>query len=570
VLPAQVPKPRKTGAVWLGIADLRQAGRQIGFSAIGAVLPILCASSASAGEAMSGLDPTVVMLSRIQFAVTIMFHYIFPPLAIGLGVILVFLDGMWLRTGAAVYGQAAKFWTRIFGLNFAVGVASGIVMEFEFGTNWATYSRFVGDVFGSALAAEGIFAFFLESGFLAILVFGWNRVGPRMHFFSTCMVALGSVFSSIWIIVANSWQQTPAGHHIVPLMRDGAPWVVDGIPMMRAEIVDFWAMVFNPSTVHRLVHVWMGSLIMGGFFVMSISAWYLLRDRRREFAVRSFRGALVLATGASLAMLVSGHFQARNVYETQPAKLAAFEGHFETGRGDMTLLGLPDEQQEVVHFELSLAGGLSFLLLDDFDAPVMGLDRFRPEDRPRVAIPFATYHLMVALGMFFIGVTLAACFFWWRGVLFQQRWLLWIFVFAVIGAVAANETGWVASETGRQPWIVHPPIAWEEDGTLRVNEAGVVEYDESLGLRTADAASPAIEADQVLGSIVMFGLIYSLLFAVWVFVLNDKIQKGPEPIEGERGEDEAFLDAAARRPGHKDTLTSSKSERRGPRRAEEE
>jgi cytochrome d ubiquinol oxidase subunit I len=242
----------------------------------------------------------VLLLSRIQFAFTIMFHYIFPPLTIGLAVVLVYLDGRSLQNGDPVYGSAARFWTRIFALNFAVGVATGIVMEFQFGTNWATYSRFVGDVFGSALAAEGIFAFFLESGFLAVLVFGWNRVGPRMHFFATCMVALGSIFSSIWIVVANSWQQTPAGSHIVPVLRDGVPWVIDGVPMMRAEIVDFWAMVLSPSSVHRLVHVWIGCFIMGGFFVMSISAWYLLRDRHREFAERSFNGALVLATLASL------------------------------------------------------------------------------------------------------------------------------------------------------------------------------------------------------------------------------------------------------------------------------
>src|SRR3990172_310830 len=176
----------------------------------------------------------VVLMSRIQFALTIMFHYLFPPLTIGMGVVLVYLEAMYLRTGENIYEQAARFWTKIFAVNFAIGVATGIVMEFQFGTNWAAYSRFVGDVFGSALAAEGIFAFFLESGFLAVLVFGWDRVGPKSHFFATLMVALGSIFSSIWITVANSWQQTPAGHHIVPILRDGVPWVVDGVPMMRA------------------------------------------------------------------------------------------------------------------------------------------------------------------------------------------------------------------------------------------------------------------------------------------------------------------------------------------------
>lgn len=220
----------------------------------------------------------VVLLSRLQFAFTIMVHYLFPPLSIGLGVLLVIFEAIWLKTGDPDWHRLTKFWVKLFAVTFAVGVSTGIVMEFEFGTNWAVYSRFVGDVFGSALAAEGIFAFFLESGFLAVLVFGWDRVGKKMHFFSTLMVCLGSIFSSVWIVVANSWQQTPAGHHFVDAARG-----------QRAEIVDFWALVFNPSTMDRLVHVWIGALLTGTFFVMSISAYYLLRNRHVVFARRSFR-----------------------------------------------------------------------------------------------------------------------------------------------------------------------------------------------------------------------------------------------------------------------------------------
>src|SRR5690242_16726309 len=205
----------------------------------------------------------VVMLSRVQFALTIMFHYIFPPLTIGLGGLIVMLEATYLRTRDREYELSAKFWTKIFAVNFVMGVATGIVMEFQFGTNWATYSRFVGDVFGSALAAEGIFAFFLESGFLAVLVFGWDRVSPKFHFFATLMVSLGSMFSAIWIVVANSWQQTPAGHRIVERVLNGQPYT-------RAETVDFWAVVFNPSSMNRLVHVWIGAFILGAFFIMSI------------------------------------------------------------------------------------------------------------------------------------------------------------------------------------------------------------------------------------------------------------------------------------------------------------
>jgi len=500
----------------------------------------------------------VLWLSRIQFALTVMFHYLFPPLTIGLGVVLVYLDWMRLRTGEPVYDRAARFWTRLFSLNFAIGVASGIVMEFEFGTNWSVYSRFVGDVFGSALAAEGIFAFFLESGFLAVLVFGWDRVSPRLHFLATFMVALGSSFSAVWIVIANSWQQTPAGHHVVPVLRDGVPWVVHGVPVMRAEIVDFWAMVLNPSSVERLVHVWLGCLVMGAFFVTSVSAWYLLHGRHREFAERSFRGALVLGALASLALLVSGDLQARNVYATQPEKLAAFEGHYRSGRGDLTLFGIPDTEAQRVDHALVVPGGLSLLLFGRTDAPVVGLDRFRPEDRPPVAIPFVAWRLMVGLDLFFIALSLAGLFFWWRRTLLAQRWLLWIFVLAVLGAVAANQAGWVAAEVGRQPWIVHPPVPRDASGALVLDAEGHVPYDAKQGLRTHDAVSPVLDAGQLRGSLAAFGAIYALLFAVWIFVLDDLIRTGPEPHRAHAAlplpAGEGLLGAAAQRPGHETGL----------------
>jgi cytochrome d ubiquinol oxidase subunit I len=469
-------------------------------------------------------------LSRLQFALTIAFHYIFPPLTIGIGIVLVWLEGRYLRTRQPIFEKAARFWTKVFALNFAVGVATGIVMEFQFGTNWAAYSRFVGDVFGSALAAEGIFAFFLESGFLALLVFGWDRVGPRMHFFSTAMVALGSIFSSIWIVVANSWQQTPAGHHVVQVLRDGVPLVRDGRPVLRAEIVDFWALVFNPSTVHRLVHVWIGAFTVGAFFVMSISAWYLLKGVHREFAKRSFDGALLLATVSALAMPVSGHYQSGNVYEQQPAKLAAFEGHYKTGPGDLSLFGIPDDDDETVRFDIAIPGGLSLLVHGDPARSLVGLDRFRPADRPPVLPSFLSYHLMVALGLLFVGLTLLASFLRWRGRLYETRWLLWIFVPAVVLPILANEVGWVAAEVGRQPWIVHPPVEWTADGAdLVVDGDGFVAYDEREGLRTVDGVSPSVRADQVLGSLIGFGAVYLGLGAVWLFVLDRKIKAGPEP-----------------------------------------
>jgi len=469
---------------------------------------------------------SVEFLSRLQFALTIMFHYIFPPLAIGMGVLLVWFEGMFLKTGNPVYERATRFWVKIFGLNFAIGVASGIVMEFQFGTNWANYSRFVGDVFGSALAAEGIFAFFLESGFLAVLVFGWNRVSPRWHFFSTIMVSLGSIFSSIWIVVANSWQQTPAGFHLVTNPETG---------FVRAEITDFWALVFNPSTVPRLVHVWLGAMIMGGFFTMSIAAFYLLKKRHQEFARKSFAAGLVLAFFGSILALVQGHAQAVNVAEHQPAKLAAFEGHFETGEdgAPLYLLGWPDEEEERVKAGVAVPGMLSFLVHGDTSRPVTGLDAFKPEDRPPVWLSFMSFHLMVGLGTIFIVLTVMGMWFLIRGTLYEKRWLLWIFVFAVLGPLAANQLGWIAAEVGRQPWIVY----------------GL--------LRTSDGLSPVLDSGQVLGSIIMFGLIYLLLTAVWLMVLDAKIRKGPE--EAEPGAPGGLMNAAAAMTGKSESLTSAKN-----------
>ena len=475
----------------------------------------------------------VLLLSRLQFALTIMFHYLFPPLTIGLGVMLVVLEGLYLKTRDPQYEAATRFWTRIFALNFAMGVATGIVMEFQFGTNWATYSRYVGDVFGSALAAEGIFAFFLESGFLAVLVFGWNRVSPRMHFFATVMVCLGSIFSSIWIIVANSWQQTPAGYHLVER-------VINGQKQVRAEITDFWAVVFNPSTMHRLIHVWIGAFILGAFFVMSVTAFYILKKRHEEIARKTFKAALVVGALASMAALISGHFQANNVYRHQPDKLAAFEGHFRTGEGGapLFLFGIPDEKNQQVRYAVSVPGGLSFLIHGDTKRVVRGLDQVPRSEWPPVGLSFQTYHLMATLGILFIVLTLFALLLLWRGKLFRSRWLLWVFVLAVVGPYLSNQAGWAAAEVGRQPWIVYKL------------------------LKTSEALSPAVHAGHVLGSILMFGVIYSMLFAVWIYVLHQKIRQGPIPAAAdEEIAREGLLAAAAQLARHEGASLTAASDK---------
>jgi cytochrome d ubiquinol oxidase subunit I len=454
----------------------------------------------------------VELLARIQFAFTIAFHYIFPPLSIGLGIALVIMEGLYLKTRDKAYHEMARFWTKIFGLTFAIGVASGIVMEFEFGTNWATYSRFVGDIFGSALAAEGIFAFFLESGFLAILLFGWDKVGKKLHFFATCMVAFGAHFSAVWIIVANSWQQTPAGSHlevagkIVPpdYVPTAAEW-----EQSRMVIDNFWAVVFNPSTVDRLSHTVIGAWQAGAFLLISVAAFYLLRKRHPGFARRSMKIGLVMAMVSSLLSLVSGHSSAQIVAEHQPSKLAAMEGLYETtSNAPLTLFGWVDTENGRT-VGPKIPGALSLLIGGDRETEVTGLNAFSPDLRPPVQATFQFFHFMVTIGMLLILIAFTGGFLWWRGRLWDDRsaftrgyW--WVAVFAVFLPQIANQFGWFAAEIGRQPWIV-----WGY-------------------LRTSDGLSKVVSAQQVLGSLIGFMLIYTLLFALFIYLLNKKIQKGPE------------------------------------------
>jgi cytochrome bd ubiquinol oxidase subunit I len=410
----------------------------------------------------------------------------------------VVVEGLWLKTGNPLYLRMAKFWVKVFALTFALGVASGIVMEFQFGTNWATYSRFVGDIFGSALAAEGIFAFFLESGFLAVLLFGWDKVKPKMHFFSALMVCLGAHFSAVWIIVANSWQQTPAGYHLV---QHGET--------IRAEITDFWAVVFNPSSMERLSHTLAGCWQAGAFLVLSVSAYYLLTGRHLEFARRSFKIALGLALVAGVLQMVTGHASAKVVAEYQPAKLAAMEGHYPASApADLYLFGWVDDQNERVVGGVKMPGMLSWLVHGDREAPVTGLNSFERSDRPPVNVTFQCYHGMVAIGMGLMALSVAGLFYWWRGKLLQSRWLLWLFVFSVLGPQLANQLGWFTAEIGRQPWIVY----------------GL--------LRTSDGLSKVVSGQQIIGSLIMFSFIYMLLFSLFIYLLHQKISHGPdEPVE---------------------------------------
>lgn len=445
----------------------------------------------------------VEILARIQFAFTVAFHYIYPPLSIGIGLLLVIFESLYLKTGNKDYEVLTRFWIKIFAITFGIGVATGIIMEFEFGTNWAVYSKYVGDIFGSALAAEGLFAFGLESTFLGVLLFGYNRVKPWVHLVSTIGVFLGSMFSAVWIVVANSWQQTPAGYHIVG----------EGL-RARAEVTDFWVMVFNPSSVDRLIHTWQGSFLAGAFMILSVHAYYIRRKKFESISKKAFKIALIVATIVSLSQLISGHSSADGVAVNQPAKLAAMEGHFEKNApADLYLFGWVDKKNQKVS-GLKIPGGLSFLVHQNFNKPIIGLNHFDEKDRPsQVNAVFQFYHIMIAIGMFLIALTLYASFLYWRGTLFETKWILWIFSFSVILPQIANQVGWFAAEMGRQPWVVYGH------------------------LRTSDAFSQEVTSNQILFSLVFFTLIYFFLFVLFLYSLNKKIKHGPdnnlsiEPIE---------------------------------------
>lgn len=433
------------------------------------------------------MDP--VLLGRIQFAMTVGFHFIFPPLTIGMAWLIVWFMGKYKNTGLDYYKKLTKFWFHLFAVSFAIGVATGITMEFQFGTNWSEYSRFVGDIFGAPLAAEGIFSFFLESTFMGILLFGWNRVSKKVLWISSLMVAIGSTMSGFWIIVANSWMQTPAGYKIVG---------------SRAELTDFWAALFNPSTFPRFFHTIDGALMTGAFFITGVSAWYLLKGQHIKFAKESLRAALILAAISSVLQLGLGHYHAVQVAHTQPEKLAAIEGLYETQKCAPALLfGIPDHEEAKVHGDIRLPCMLSLLAYGDMDAEVKGLKEFPREHWPPIVLTFYPFHLMVGLGMFFILIGFIGLFLLWKKKLYTNTLFLKLLFFIIPLPFIANQLGWLTAEVGRQPWIVY-----------RV-------------MKTTDAISTNVPAGQVLASLIIFALLYSVLFFVWIYALRKIIKQGP-------------------------------------------
>ncbi len=434
-----------------------------------------------------------LLLSRIQFGLNISFHYLFPPLSIGLGLMLVIMEGAYLVTKNPVYERMTHFWVKIFALIFAVGVATGLVQIFGFGTNWATFSRFVGNVFGSILGAEGIFAFFLESGFLGILLFGWNRVGPKMHFFATVMVTVGAHFSGVWIVIANSWMQTPAGHAIE---GEGAA--------RHAVIENFWAVLNNPSSQDRLVHVIVAAWLTGAFLVLSVSAYYLIKKIHLDVATRCFKMGMVVAAVCIILQGFSGDSTARGVAVNQPIKLAAFEGVYTTETPTpMWVIGAVNAKEKKV-WGIQIPGLLSFLTFRNFREPVPGLDQFPRELWPNVPIVFQTYHGMIFMwGLMLLGVVFGLVA-WKRKKILESKWTLRFLVISVIFPEIGNQLGWDSAEIGRQPWVVHNVLL------------------------TKEGVSPNIQPGQVIFSLALFSLIYLLIFILFIYLLDRKIKDGPE------------------------------------------
>jgi len=444
------------------------------------------------------MDP--VVLSRVQFGFTVGFHYIFPAITMGLTLAIVVLETRAWRRQDAIARQASAFLIRILSVVFVIGVATGIVLAVTIGTNWSSFSRLVGDVFGVALVAEGIFAFFLESTFLGVLLFGKERVSPKMYWLSALLVAVGAHLSGLWILVANSWMQTPAGYAVT----------TDGI-----VLTDWWAAFANPSTGVRFVHTILGGWITGGFLVAGISAWYLLKGRHLETAKAMMRVALAILIVSALAMPFAGHVHSVQVANTQPAKLAAYEGLWQTStNAPLALFGIPDESTGTTNFYVGVPGFLSFLIGFDFNRQVLGLNDVPLDERPPVLLSFASYHIMIALGGLFVLVALAGAVLWRTGRLWgSSRWTRWYLrglVLAIPLPHLANQFGWIGAEVGRQPWTVY----------------GV--------LRTKDAVSVVVPDWQILTSLALLAIVYAFLFFLFVARLRRIVREGPAATAGHR------------------------------------
>lgn len=449
----------------------------------------------------------VALLSRIQFALTVAYHFIFVPLSIGLGLILAIFATKYHRSRSEADGNAMRFWVRIFTATFAIGVATGITMEFSFGTNWADYSRFVGDIFGAPLAAEALFAFFLESVFLGVLLFGRNKVSSLFYTVSAWLVWAGSCLSALWILIANSWMQTPAG---AELAADGS----------KAVITDFLAAAFNPSTLPRYTHVVVALLIMGAFASLAVGAWYLLRDKHADFAMKTIRVGAVVGIVASCALIVTAHSSAVEVSQEQPTKLAMMEGMYDDEVPPLYAFGWVDEENQQVVTPFSIPGGTSFLATGTWDAQYQGLNSLAQTEKYGdmdvadlpVNLVFQSYHLMVAMyGLIMITAILAVVFSLRGGRIRSMRWLQKLLLVSPLFPFIAIQVGWITAEVGRQPWVVYPSTSGPD----------------GVSLLTNNAISQSVSAPELLLTLALFAAVYVFLFVGWARVISRFIKRGP-------------------------------------------
>ena len=434
---------------------------------------------------------TALELARIQFAFTVSFHIIFPAISIGLASFLAVLEWRWLRTNESIYHDLFKFWVKVFALSFGMGVVSGVVMSYQFGTNWSEFSRIAGSVTGPLLTYEVMSAFFLEAGFLGIMLFGWGRVSPKAHFFATLMVAIGTCISMFWILSSNSWMQTPQGFAIE-----------NGIIVPT----DWWAIVFNPSFPYRFAHMAAAAFLVSSLLVVGTAAWHLLKGRRDELVKKSFSMGLWMVLVTSCLQVVIGDNHGLNTLKHQPAKLAAIEGHWETNRDHgmpLLLFALPNMETESNDLEIGIPNLGSLILTHSLEGQVTGLKDFAAEDRPNALIVFWSFRVMVGLGMLMVLLSLTALWLRKKGSLYESSWFhKFALIMGPTGYIALL-AGWVTTEVGRQPWVVY----------------GVI--------RTKDGLSHTVTADQVGLSLIIFVLVYTVVFGAGIYYMLRLIKLGP-------------------------------------------
>jgi cytochrome d ubiquinol oxidase subunit I len=442
---------------------------------------------------MLGLD--AFELARIQFAFTVSFHIIFPAITIGLASFLAVLEGMWLKTKKEEYRDLYHFWSKIFAVNFGMGVVSGLVMAYQFGTNWSFFSSFAGSITGPLLTYEVLTAFFLEAGFLGVMLFGWNRVGPSLHFFATCMVALGTLMSTFWILASNSWMQTPQGFEIVN---------------NQVVPVDWLKVIFNPSFPYRLLHMTTAAFLSSAFFVGASAAWHLLKGRNTPAMRTMLSMAMWMALIVSPVQALIGDAHGLNTLKYQPAKIAAIEGHWENKNSEPTpliLFGYPDKEREETRYSLEIPYLGSLILTHSLTQQIPALKSFPKEDRPDPTIVFYSFRIMAGLGMLMIVLGLWSLWLRWRGNLYENRAFLRFALLMGPSGLIALLAGWFTTEIGRQPWVVY----------------GL--------LRTKDAVSSHGEMQMSI-SLLLFVVIYSSVFGVGYLYMMKLIRKGPQPHEG--------------------------------------